>query len=98
MAGGQVEVAGSSSLLQLLPAGEDSSQGCTHPTYSTICRQNILLHTRCCCQAVMKIITYGFIFTGKYAYMRRSWNVLDLFVVLVGVMVLALVRESDDLP
>ena len=46
----------------------------------------------------MKIITYGFIFTGKYAYMRRSWNVLDLFVVLVGVMVLALVRESDDLP
>lgn len=44
----------------------------------------------CLVQAVMKIITYGFAFTGKFAYMRRSWNVLDLFVVIVGILVLAL--------
>ncbi len=43
----------------------------------------------------MKIIAYGFAFTGPYAYIRRSWNILDIFVVIVGVLVLALESFMD---
>ncbi len=44
----------------------------------------------CVAQAVMKIVVYGLAFTGEHAYLRKSWNILDVFVVIVGILVLAL--------
>ncbi|GIL88323.1 hypothetical protein Vretifemale_16288 [Volvox reticuliferus] len=35
-------------------------------------------------EAILKIVTFGFAFTGKHAYIRSGWNVLDLFIVLLG--------------
>ena len=46
-------------------------------------------------KAVMKMIVYGLLFTGKYAYLRRSWNVLDLIVVIAGILVLSLESVMD---
>ena len=34
-------------------------------------------------EAILKIITFGFI-TTEFAYMKDSWNILDFFVVFVG--------------
>jgi hypothetical protein len=41
-------------------------------------------------QAVLKIVTVGFALNGPHSYIRSAWNVLDLFVVVVGVLVLIL--------
>ncbi|GLI71626.1 hypothetical protein VaNZ11_016896 [Volvox africanus] len=35
-------------------------------------------------EAVLKIVTFGFAFSGKHAYVRSGWNLLDFFVVLLG--------------
>ena len=35
----------------------------------------------------MKIIVCGFAFNGSGSYIRSYWNMLDLFVVVIGVMV-----------
>ncbi|GFR46010.1 hypothetical protein Agub_g7488 [Astrephomene gubernaculifera] len=35
-------------------------------------------------EAILKIITFGFAFTGKHAYIRSGWNVLDFLIVLLG--------------
>ncbi|KAG2451635.1 hypothetical protein HYH02_003415 [Chlamydomonas schloesseri] len=35
-------------------------------------------------EALLKIITFGFAFTGKHAYIRDAWNVLDFIIVLAG--------------
>ncbi|GAX86028.1 hypothetical protein CEUSTIGMA_g13443.t1 [Chlamydomonas eustigma] len=41
-------------------------------------------------EALMKIFTYGLLFNGKDSYLRNPWNILDMFVVIVNVLVLAL--------
>ncbi len=43
----------------------------------------------------MKIVAFGFAFTGPYAYIRNSWNILDIFVVIVGILVLSLENIID---
>eukprot|EP00198_Chlamydomonas_reinhardtii_P012138 XP_001701475.1 voltage-gated Ca2+ channel, alpha subunit [Chlamydomonas reinhardtii] len=40
-------------------------------------------------EAALKIITFGFAFTGKHAYIRNGWNVLDFIIVLAGYALLA---------
>ncbi|GIL93485.1 hypothetical protein Vretimale_19881 [Volvox reticuliferus] len=35
-------------------------------------------------EAILKIVTFGFAFTGKHAYIRSGWNVLDFLIVLLG--------------
>ncbi len=47
----------------------------------------------------MKIIVCGFAFNGPYSYIRRPWNILDLFIVIVGVLVLVLesIIDSKDI-
>lgn len=35
----------------------------------------------------MKIIVCGFAFNGPGSYIRSYWNMLDLFVVVIGVLV-----------
>lgn len=46
-------------------------------------------------QAVMKVIVMGFIFNGKSSYMRSPWNVLDIAVVAVSVIVLIVESIMD---
>ena len=43
----------------------------------------------------MKIIVHGFAFNGKGSYLRGPWNILDLFVVIVGILVLVLQAIID---
>jgi hypothetical protein len=43
-----------------------------------------------CRQAVIKILVQGLIFNGKQSYLRQAWNILDIFIVIVGILVLAL--------
>ena len=43
----------------------------------------------------MKIIVYGFAFNGKGSYIRGAWNILDIFVVIVGILVLVLQSILD---
>ncbi|GAX82517.1 hypothetical protein CEUSTIGMA_g9944.t1 [Chlamydomonas eustigma] len=41
-------------------------------------------------EALMKILALGLLFNGKDSYLRNPWNILDMFVVIVNVLVLAL--------
>ncbi len=41
-------------------------------------------------ESMMQIITFGFAFTGKHAYIRSGWNVLDFIIVLAGYVLLIL--------
>ena len=43
----------------------------------------------------MKIIVFGFAFNGKGSYLRHAWNILDIFVVIVGILVLVLESFID---
>ena len=36
-------------------------------------------------EALLKIITFGFLFNGKESYMRDSWCILDFFIVLISI-------------
>ncbi|KXZ52368.1 hypothetical protein GPECTOR_9g412 [Gonium pectorale] len=47
-------------------------------------------------EALLKIITFGFAFTGKHAYVRNGWNVLDFLVVLIGLTMIALESSGLD--
>ncbi|RHY19355.1 hypothetical protein DYB25_001932 [Aphanomyces astaci] len=37
-------------------------------------------------EMALKIVAQGFIFTGRYAYMRNGWNVLDFVVAVTSVL------------
>ena len=41
------------------------------------------------CEAVLKIIAYGFLFNGKESYMKSAWNVLDFTIVVSALISLA---------
>lgn len=41
-------------------------------------------------EAGLKIITYGFAFCGSTSYIRNSWNILDLGIVIISVASLML--------
>ena len=43
----------------------------------------------------MKVLVYGFAFNGPTSYIRNPWNILDLFVVIVGILVLVLESVVD---
>lgn len=36
-------------------------------------------------EAAFKIIVFGFLFNGKYSYLRNPWNILDIVIVLFSV-------------
>jgi hypothetical protein len=40
----------------------------------------------------MKMIAYGLLFTGQYAYLRIGWNILDLVVVMASILALVLMN------
>lgn len=37
-------------------------------------------------EAFLKIIAFGFLFNGRKSYMRNYWNILDLLIVLLSVI------------
>ena len=41
-------------------------------------------------EAGLKIITYGFAFGGSTSYIRNSWNILDLGIVIISIASLML--------
>ena len=47
----------------------------------------------------MKIIVFGLVFNGPDSYLRGAWNILDIFVVIVGILVLVLdsIIDSDNI-
>ena len=47
-------------------------------------------------QAMMKILVFGLLFNGPHSYLRGPWNILDIFVVIVNVMVLVLQSVLND--
>jgi hypothetical protein len=36
-------------------------------------------------EAIMKIVSFGFLLTGETAYIRNPWNILDFSIVIVSV-------------
>ena len=43
-----------------------------------------------CIEALMKIITFGFLFNGRKSYLRNAWNILDFFIVVTSVISLSI--------
>ena len=43
----------------------------------------------------MKIVVQGLAFNGPGSYLKGGWNILDLFVVIVGILVLILEAVLD---
>ena len=38
-------------------------------------------------EAVLKIIVYGLIFNGPESYLRVSWNIMDILIVIFSVII-----------
>ena len=47
------------------------------------------------CEALLKIISLGFVFDEK-SYLRDTWNQLDFFIVLISILYMSI--EGFDLP
>ena len=41
-------------------------------------------------EGIMKIITFGFIWNGKYSYLKSNWNVMDFFILITSIIDLIL--------
>jgi voltage-dependent calcium channel L type alpha-1D len=37
-------------------------------------------------EAIMKIISFGFLFNGKSSYLRNGWNLIDFIVVVISII------------
>jgi hypothetical protein len=38
-------------------------------------------------EAILKIISLGFLFNGNESYLRNSWNIIDFTIVLISVSI-----------
>ena len=38
------------------------------------------------CEAILKIITLGFLFNKKTCYLRNTWNILDFVIVIFAII------------
>ena len=36
-------------------------------------------------EALIKIITFGFIWNGKYSYLKNNWNILDFCIMITSI-------------
>ena len=45
-------------------------------------------------EALLKIISFGFLFNGRNSYLRQSWNQLDLLIIMFSL--LSLTPLSDN--
>ena len=39
-----------------------------------------------CLEAVLKIVSFGFLLNGKQSYLRDAWNILDFIIVVFSVL------------
>jgi Trk-type K+ transport system membrane component len=37
-------------------------------------------------EAILKIVTLGFLFCGKNSFLRNSWNILDFIIVIFSII------------
>jgi hypothetical protein len=49
-----------------------------------------------CIEALLKIITYGFVINGKDSYIREPWNILD-FVIVLSALTGIIAGDSIDI-
>lgn len=45
-------------------------------------------------EMVCKIITFGFLFNGKYSYLRSPWNIMDMTIVVFSTLSLTPLTDS----
>ena len=45
-------------------------------------------------EAVLKIITLGFLFNRRYSYLRNTWNILDFIIVIFALISLAITDSN----
>ena len=45
-------------------------------------------------EAVLKIITLGFLFNRRYSYLRNPWNILDFIIVIFALVSLAITDSN----
>ena len=45
-------------------------------------------------EAILKVMTYGFLFNGKHSYLRSLWNIFDFAIVLGSILDLSLTSNS----
>lgn len=46
-----------------------------------------------CLEAILKIVSVGFVLNGRKSYLRDGWNVLDFFI--VGFSVISLTMDAE---
>lgn len=56
---------------------------------------DIVLTSIFACEALFKIITYGFLINGEQSYMKNGWNIMDIIIVVFSVI--SLVLSGDKL-
>ena len=45
-------------------------------------------------EALLKIITLGFVFNGRHSYLRNTWNILDFIIVIFALVSLAITDSN----
>ena len=46
-------------------------------------------------EAILKVITLGFVMNGKNSYLQSPWNILDFIVVIVSVAEIAAAQTES---
>eukprot|EP00798_Chlamydomonas_sp_ICE-L_P001589 gene1589-32977_t len=57
---------------------------------------DIIFTTSFCIEVILNTIVYGFAFNGTKSYIRNAWNMLDLFIAVLGVVVIVLEAVMSD--
>lgn len=50
---------------------------------------DLAMTTIFCLEAILKIVSHGFILNGRKSYLRDGWNMLDFFIVALSVVSLS---------
>ena len=45
-------------------------------------------------EALLKIITLGFVLNGRHSYLRNTWNILDFIIVIFALVSLAITDSN----
>lgn len=45
-------------------------------------------------EAIMKILTYGFVKNGPPSYLRNPWNILDFTIIILSILALSPLSDS----
>jgi hypothetical protein len=45
-------------------------------------------------EAVMKILSFGFLFNGENSYLRNGWNIIDFIVVVISIISMMITSDK----